>query len=61
MSEMDELMTLKDVQKVLHIGRQSLYTLVRTRALGAYVVGNQYRVSREQLDKYLAGQRTRRV
>ena len=53
-------MTPIEVSKELGVCRLTVYTLIRKRILAAHVVGNQYRVSREQLDKYLTETDTRR-
>ena len=56
---MDKLMTLIDVSKELGVSRMTVYRLVRVKAIDSYRVGSQYRVSRYQLDKYLAENRVK--
>ncbi|MBV9174066.1 MAG: helix-turn-helix domain-containing protein [Chloroflexi bacterium] len=52
----ERFLTLADVAEVLNISASQTYALVRTKQLKAIKIGGrgQYRVEREQLEKYIA-------
>jgi excisionase family DNA binding protein len=52
----ERFLTLADVADILNISASQTYALVRTKQLKAIKIGGrgQYRVEREQLEKYIA-------
>lgn len=48
-----EILTLKELQQLLHIGKNSALRLVQSGEIDAFRVGNQWRVLRESLIRYI--------
>lgn len=51
---MDEIYTLEEVAGILKMTVRQMRKLIRAREIPAMVIGSRYRVSKEQLEKYLA-------
>lgn len=47
------LLSLDDVQKILNIGRNKAYELIRTNTIPSFKIGREWRVTKEALDKYI--------
>ena len=47
------LLTVRELQELLHIGRDKAYALMHAKAFPSIKIGGQYYVSREELDKWL--------
>ena len=47
------LLSLHDVQKILNIGRNKAYELIRTNTIPSFKIGREWRVTKEALDKYI--------
>lgn len=48
-----DILTLKDLQVLLHIGKNTALRLVQSGEIEAFRVGNQWRVSKENVAKYV--------
>ena len=48
-----EILTLKELQELLHIGKNTALRLVQSGDIDAFRVGNQWRVLRESVAKYI--------
>ena len=48
-----EILTLKELQKLLHIGKNTALRLVQSGEIDAFRVGNQWRVMRESVAKFI--------
>ncbi len=48
-----EILTLKELQELLHIGKNTALRLVQSGEIDAFRVGNQWRVLRESLIRYI--------
>ena len=48
-----DILTLKDLQKLLHIGKNTALRLVQSGEIEAFRVGKQWRVSKESVEKYV--------
>ena len=48
-----EILTLKELQELLHIGKNTALRLVQSGEIDAFRVGNQWRVLRESVEKYI--------
>ncbi len=48
-----DILTIKDLQKLLHIGRNTALRLVHSGDVEAFKVGRQWRVTREKVISYL--------
>lgn len=48
-----EILTLKELQKLLHIGKNTALRLVQSGEIDAFRVGNQWRVLRESVAKFI--------
>ncbi|MBW3576840.1 MAG: helix-turn-helix domain-containing protein [Actinobacteria bacterium] len=53
---MDELLTVAEVADLLRVSTMTVYRLIRSGELPAVRVGRNYRVRRDELETYLAGQ-----
>ena len=51
-----DILTLKELQKLLHIGKNTALRLVQSGEIEAFRVGNQWRISRENVIRYLKRQ-----
>lgn len=47
------MLTVKDLQRVLHIGRDRAYALMRSKAFPSIKLGGRYYVSVEALERWL--------
>lgn len=47
------LLSPDDVQKILNIGRNKAYELIRTNTIPSFKIGREWRVTKEALDKYI--------
>ena len=47
------LLSLYDIQKILNIGRNKAYELIRTNTIPSFKIGREWRVTKEALDKYI--------
>lgn len=50
----DEALTAEDVADVLHIGRNAVYDLAKSGALGSYRIGRRLRFTYEDVQDYIA-------
>ena len=48
-----DILTIKDLQKLLHIGRNTALRLVQDGEIEGFKVGRQWRVTRESVVKYI--------
>lgn len=48
-----DILTLKELQELLHIGKNTALKLVQSGEIEAFRVGNQWRVLRESVTKYI--------
>ena len=48
-----EILTLKELQELLHIGKNTALRLVQSGEIEAFRVGNQWRVLRESVVKHI--------
>ena len=48
-----EILTLKEFQELLHIGKNTALRLVQSGEIDAFRVGNQWRVLRESVAKFI--------
>ena len=51
-----DILTLKELQKLLHIGKNTALRLVQSGEIEAFSVGNQWRIARENVIRYLKRQ-----
>jgi excisionase family DNA binding protein len=48
-----QTLTVKDLQSVLKIGRDTAYALVRSKGFPSYKLGGRYYVTQEALERWL--------
>lgn len=48
-----DILTLKELQELLHIGKNTALKLVQSGEIGAFRVGKQWRVLSESVAKYI--------
>lgn len=48
-----DILTLKELQELLHIGKNTALKLVQNGDIEAFRVGNRWRVMRESVAKYI--------
>ena len=48
-----DILTLKELQELLHIGKNTALRLVQSGEIEAFRVGNQWRVTKESIQKYI--------
>lgn len=48
-----DILTLKELQELLHIGKNTALRLVQSGEIEAFRVGKQWRVSKENVAKYV--------
>lgn len=48
-----DILTIKDLQKLLNIGRNTALRLVQSGDVEAFKVGRQWRVTRESVGQYI--------
>lgn len=48
-----EILTLKELQELLHIGKNTALRLMQSGEIDAFRVGNQWRVLSESVAKYI--------
>lgn len=48
-----DILTLKELQVLLHIGKNTALRLVQSGEIEAFRVGKQWRVTKESLQKYI--------
>lgn len=53
--ELREYMSTQEVMDLLYISRSTLYRLLRTGQLKGFRVGSQWRVAREEFQKFCGG------
>ena len=51
-----DVLTLKDLQELLHIGKNTALKLVQSGDIEAFRVGNRWRVMRQSVMKYIKRQ-----
>ena len=51
-----DILTLKELQKLLHIGKNTALRLVQSGEIEAFRVGNQWGIARENVFRYLKRQ-----
>lgn len=49
----NEILTLKELQELLHIGKNTALRLVQSGEIDAFRVGNQWRALRESVAKFI--------
>lgn len=50
---MEPLLDIDDLQRILKIGRNKAYKLMRLSSFPSIKIGNQYRVRREALEEFI--------
>lgn len=53
MEEMQELLTIKDIQKHLKIGRNKVYQLVKIDSFPKIMIGNTYRIPKKEYIEWI--------
>ena len=53
LSNAKDILTLKELQELLHIGKNTALRLVQSGEIEAFRVGKQWRVSKESVAKYI--------
>lgn len=53
LSNTKEILTLKELRELLHIGKNTALRLVQSGEIEAFRVGNQWRVPRNSIVKYI--------
>lgn len=48
-----DILTLKELQELLHIGKNTAMRLVQSGEIEAFKIGKQWRVSKESVAKYV--------
>ena len=48
-----DILTLKELQELLHIGKNTALRLVQSGEIEAFRVGNQWRVTKDSMIKYI--------
>jgi len=48
-----DILTLKELQKLLHIGKNTALRLVQSGEIEAFRVGNQWRIAKDSIIKYI--------
>ena len=48
-----DILTLKDLQKLLHIGKNTALRLVQSGEIEAFKVGNQWRILKGSVERYI--------
>ena len=48
-----DILTLKDLQELLQIGKNTALWLVQSGEIEAFRVGNQWRITKESIQKYI--------
>lgn len=48
-----DILTLKELQELLHIGKNTALRLVQSGDIEAFKVGNQWRILRESVAQYI--------
>lgn len=48
-----EILTLKELQELLHIGKNTALRLVQSGEIDAFRVGNQWRILKQSISKYI--------
>lgn len=51
-----EVYTVKEIQKILNIGKNTAYQLIESRPFPVIKIGNTYRISKEAFNKWLHAQ-----
>ena len=51
-----DILTLKELQELLHIGKNTALRMVQNGEIEAFRVGNQWRIARENVIRYLKRQ-----
>lgn len=51
-----DILTLKELQELLHIGKNTALRLVQSGEIEAFRVGNQWRILRESIISYIKKQ-----
>ena len=48
-----EILTLKELRELLHIGKNTALRLVQSGEIDAFRVGNQWRILKQSISKYI--------
>ena len=48
-----DILTLKELQELLHIGKNTALRLVQSGDIEAFRVGNQWRIAKDSIIKYI--------
>ncbi len=48
-----DILTLKELQELLHIGKNTALRLVQSGEIEAFRVGNQWRITRDSILKFI--------
>lgn len=48
-----DILTLKELQELLHIGKNTALRLVQSGEIEAFRVGNQWRIAQNSIKKYI--------
>ena len=49
-----DLLTVKDIQEILHIGRSTAYSLLKSGEIKSIRIGSVYRIPKVKLQDYIA-------
>ena len=48
-----DILTLKELQELMHIGKNTALRLVQSGEIEAFKIGKQWRVTKESIQKYI--------
>ena len=57
----DEIMTLKEVARLLKVAKKTVYTMAQRKEMPAFKVRGQWRFRREDIDRWIERQQNERA
>ena len=57
----EKLLSVKDVQEILGISRDTAYRMVRDGEIESYRVGKLYKIKQDSLDNYIRSQKVQKT
>lgn len=54
LNNMKDILTLKELQELLHIGKNTALKLVQSGEIEGFRVGNRWRIPRKSVSRYIA-------
>ena len=57
----EKLLSVKDVQEILGISRDTAYRMVRDGEIESYRVGKLYKIKQDSLDNYIRNQKFQKI